>query len=249
MPAQHPKTVVVLALLLSLFLLNLVNTAAAQQPAGRKRPTKQVQLEPPPPPAPPPPPPTLEQMPAVPPKVRFINGLLTIVAENSTLNDVLRAVRAQTGAAVEIPANATERVVTHLGPGAPRDVLASLLNGSHFNYVMLGSPTNPNIVDRVILTSKSGGVPDAGSAPLPPGQGNAAAAPMEEQESQQGVDIAEQPVEEPAENPATEENQPQPPNGQQQVKTPEQLLRELQLQQQQQQQQPPQGAPPGQAPQ
>src|ERR1700693_5969604 len=103
MPAQHPKTVVVLALLLSLFLLNLVNTAAAQQPAGRKRPTKQVQLEPPPPPAPPPPPPTLEQMPAVPPKVRFINGLLTIVAENSTLNDVLRAVRAQTGAAVEIP--------------------------------------------------------------------------------------------------------------------------------------------------
>ena len=82
--------------------------------------------------------------------------MLTIVAENSTLSDILRAVRTQTGAAVEIPPNATERVVTHLGPGAPRNVLASLLNGSHFNYVMLGSPTNPDKVDRVILTSKSG---------------------------------------------------------------------------------------------
>jgi len=82
-------------------------------------------------------------MPAVPPKVSFSNGMLTIVAQNSTLGDILRAVRTQTGAAVEIPPNATERVVIHLGPGAPRDVLAALLNGSHFNYVMLGSPTNP----------------------------------------------------------------------------------------------------------
>ena len=65
-------------------------------------------------------------MPAVPPKVSFSGGMLTIVAENSTLSDILRAVKAQTGAAVEIPPNATERVVTHLGPGAPRDVLSSL---------------------------------------------------------------------------------------------------------------------------
>jgi hypothetical protein len=254
MPAPHPKTVVVLALLLSLFLLNTVNTAAvAQQHAPRKRPAKQEQPAPPPPPppAPPPPPPTLEQMPAVPPKVSFSKGLLTIVAENSTLSDILRAVRTQTGAAVEVPPNATERVVTHLGPGAPRDVLASLLNGSHFNYVMLGSPTNPNMVDRVILTSKSGSVPDPGSAPMPmpSGQDNTAAVPMEESESQQGADISEQPVDDAGENASNGENQAQPANGQPQVKTPEQLLRELQMQQQQQQQQPPQGAPPGQAPQ
>jgi len=251
MPAPYSKTVLVHALLLSLFLFHVVNAAnAAQQHVARKRPVKQEQPAPPPPdvpPLPPPPPPTLQQMPAVPPQVSFSNGLLTIVAENSTLSDILRAVRTQTGAAVEIPSNATERVVTHLGPGAPRNVLASLLNGSHFNYVMLGSPTNPDKVDRVILTSKSGGAPDVGSAPMPPGQNNTAAVPMEEPDAQPSVDMSEQPAEDGAENSANEEGQPQPPNGQPQVKTPEQLLRELQQQQQQQQQQG-QGAPPGQAP-
>jgi hypothetical protein len=185
-------------------------------------------------------------MPSVPPKVSFSNGQLTIVAENSTLTDILRAVRTQTGAAVEIPPNATERVVIHLGPGAPRDVLASLLNGSHFNYVMLGSPTNPDKVDRVILTSKSGGGgPETSSAPMPPAQNNAAEAPEDPEIPQPGMDIAERPPDEGAENSASDEGQPQPPNGQPQVKTPEQLLRELQQQQQQQQQQ---GAPAGQAP-
>ncbi len=248
MPAPYSKTVLVHALLLSLFLFHVVNAAnAAQQHVARKRPVKQEQPAPPPPDVPPPPPPTLQQMPAVPPQVSFSNGLLTIVAENSTLSDILRAVRTQTGAAVEIPSNATERVVTHLGPGAPRNVLASLLNGSHFNYVMLGSPTNPDKVDRVILTSKSGGAPDVGSAPMPPGQNNTTAVPMEEPDAQPSVDMSEQPAEDGAENSANEEGQPQPPNGQPQVKTPEQLLRELQQQQQQQQQQG-QGAPPGQAP-
>ncbi len=159
---QRIVTLVHTSLLLSLFLINPGN-AVAQHPARKRAAAKQEQ--PPPPPPPPPLPPTLEQLPAVPPKVTFNNGLLTIVAENSTLADVLRAVRTQTGAAVEIPSNATDRVVTHLGPGPARDVLASLLNGSHFNYVMLGSPTQADKVDRIILTSKSGGTPDASPFP------------------------------------------------------------------------------------
>jgi hypothetical protein len=251
MSAPYSKAVLVYVLLLSLFLASGVNSAAAQQRGVHKRPVKQEQPAPPPPPAPPPLPPTLEQMPAVPPKVSFNNGLLTIVAENSTLSDILRAVRTQTGAGVEVPSNATERVVAHLGPGAPREVLASLLNGSHFNYVMLGSPTNPDKVDRVILTSKSGGAPpSAGMAPQR--QNSVASVPVEEPDAQPGADMSEQPTDDAAENSAAEESQPQPPpngNGQPQVKTPEQLLRELQQQQQQQQQQQGQGAPPGQAPQ
>ena len=174
-------------------------------------------------------------MPAVPPKVSFSGGMLTIVAENSTLSDILRAVKTQTGAAVEIPPNATERVVTHLGPGAPRDVLSSLLNGSHFNYVMLGSPTNPAKVDRVILTSKSGSMPAGGSAPVRRSE-QSAPVPVDEADPQPSVDISEQPTEDGPENTASQEDQPQqPPNGQPQVKTPEQMLRELQQQQQQQQ--------------
>jgi hypothetical protein len=180
-------------------------------------------------------------MPALPPQVRYSRGQLTIVAENSTLSDILHAVRAQTGADVEVPSNATERVVAHFGPGPARDVLAALLNGTHFNYVMLGSPAHPDSVDRLILTSKSGGVPEV-SPPGAVGQNNNQF-PVDEQ-GVQGVDISEQPVEDPGDNSAAAENQQPQPNAQQ-VKTPEQLLRELQMQQQQQQQQQqtPQGGP------
>jgi hypothetical protein len=241
MQGPYPKIVLALVALFSMFLSDSARAAnAAPQHAARKHPVKQEQ-PPPEPPPPPPLPPTLEQSPAVQPKVTFNNGLLTIIAENSTLSDILRAVRTQTGAAIEMPPNATERVVTHLGPGVPRDVLASLLNGSHFNYVMLGSPTNPDKVDRVILTSKSGSAPSVGSAPQ-----NPAPAQVEEQpETQPPVDISEQPVENSAEDSASgnEDADKQQPNGQPQVKTPEQMLRELQAQQQLQQQQQQGGAP------
>jgi hypothetical protein len=98
----------------------------------------------------------MDQIPATPAKVSYQGGLLTISAQNSTLGEILRDVRKLTGAAIEVPqgAGSSERVVTHLGPGAPRDILAGLLNGSSFNYVMLGSSTDPDAVSSVILTAK-----------------------------------------------------------------------------------------------
>ena len=96
----------------------------------------------------------MDQLPPTPAKVSYQGGLLTISAQNSTLGEILRDVRKLTGASIEIPQNANERVVTHLGPGAPRDVLAALLNGSGFNYVMLGSSSDPTAVSSVILMSK-----------------------------------------------------------------------------------------------
>lgn len=97
----------------------------------------------------------MDQIPATPAKVTFENGLLAISAQNSTLAEILRDVRKLTGASIEIPAGANERVVVNLGPGAPRDVLVGLLNGCSFNYVMLGSNTDPMAVSSVILTSKT----------------------------------------------------------------------------------------------
>jgi hypothetical protein len=98
---------------------------------------------------------TPEQRPAAAPLVIYLNGKLSITAKNSTLGDVLRAVAAKTGAAIDIPDNANERVVSQLGPAPARDVMASLLNGSHFNYVMVGTENDPNAVARVVLTAKS----------------------------------------------------------------------------------------------
>lgn len=97
----------------------------------------------------------MDEIPPTPAKVSYQGGLLTISAQNSTLGEILRDVRKLTGASIEFPqSGANERVVTHLGPGAPRDVLAGLLNGSSFNYVMLGSSSDPTAVSSVILTPK-----------------------------------------------------------------------------------------------
>src|SRR5215475_4184532 len=99
----------------------------------------------------------LDSIGAVPPQVTFENNQLTIVAPNSTLSDILRAVRKQTGADIDVPPQAQERVVTRLGPGPAREVLADLLNGSRFNYVLLGSPSNEAALTRVVLVPKTGG--------------------------------------------------------------------------------------------
>jgi hypothetical protein len=238
----------------------MVSAQATPKRSAGQRPVKQEPATPTPQqPDPPSAPPTLEQMPASVPQVTFHNGQLTIIATNSTLGDILRAVRAETGASVEIPGNAMERVAVQLGPGPARDVLATLLNGSHFNYVMLGSPTDPTVVDKIILTSKAGPGP-AGEAEAANSTGN----PQTQGILQQAMDAQEDMQDDPAEDANDAENQPdnqpsqaeeqqqQQPNGQPAIKTPEQLLQQLQRQQQIQQQQPPgvpQAVPPPQNPQ
>src|SRR5258708_28820440 len=91
----------------------------------------------------------LDSMAPVAPQVSYQNSQLTIVAPNSTLGDILRAVKKQTGAEIEIPA-APERVVTHLGPGPAREVMAELLHGSRFNDVLLGPPADAAFLPRVV---------------------------------------------------------------------------------------------------
>src|SRR5712692_3492267 len=90
---QHPRFVLILPA--TLLCLALMNPAyAAQRHSAGKPPVKPEQ--PAPTPQPVPPPLTLEQMPSSPPQVSFRNGQLTIVAQNSTLGDILRGVRKQT---------------------------------------------------------------------------------------------------------------------------------------------------------
>jgi len=97
------------------------------------------------------PPASLEQQPPSAPTVTYENGLLKISAYNSKLSDILLGIRSQTGTDVDIPPQAEERVVTHLGPGPPRDVLRSLLAGSQFDYVIVGSADDPNALVRILL--------------------------------------------------------------------------------------------------
>jgi hypothetical protein len=94
-----------------------------------------------------------EPVPAPPAMVIYKDGLLSISAENVSLSDVLHEVSAKTGATIEFPnGSATEPVFTHIGPGPVRDILATLLNGTKFNYVMLGSQNRADGLQKIVLT-------------------------------------------------------------------------------------------------
>ena len=119
----------------------------------------------------------MDQIPATPAKVSYEGGLLAISAHNSTLSEILRDVRKLTGASIEIPQGTSERVVADIGPGAPRDVLALLLNGTSFNYVMLGSNSDPKAVSSVILMLKPSAADTQTAASGKPGTTPANAVP------------------------------------------------------------------------
>jgi hypothetical protein len=87
------------------------------------------------------------------PQVTFQNGLLGIRAENSTMADVLRAVQRATGASIDFPGFASERVNVNLGPGALRDIVMSLLDGSRYDYILLASQQS-NSIERIVLTMR-----------------------------------------------------------------------------------------------
>lgn len=101
--------------------------------------------------------------PAQPPlEVSFQNGLLSISSDKANLSEVLFAVHQRTGAEIAIPAGAEqEKVVAELGPAPAPEVLAHLLNGSKFNFLILSSSSDPRSLDRVILSSRPEG-------PMPP---------------------------------------------------------------------------------
>ncbi len=94
--------------------------------------------------------------------VTFRDGLLGIRASKVTLSEVLFAVQQRTGAQVAIAAGAEqEQVAADIAPAPAPEVLARLLNGSRFNFLILSGATDPQRLDRVILTPR----PEVASIP------------------------------------------------------------------------------------
>jgi len=231
---------VVVAGVLCLPVAGRADTQTAPHKA-HKAATKKPEIPSPPPPLPsgpqgPVPQVPLDAMPAVAPQVSYQDGLLTIVAPNSTLADILRSVHKHTSAEIEVPANASERVVTRLGPAPARQVMAELLNGSRFNYILLGSAENANQLVRVVLVPKSGDTSNPQeAAESRPGPQTAAAEPSE-------GEVPEDPIDETPDTNTAEEQPASPAD--QPVRTPQQMLQEMQQRQMQMQQ----GQQPGQPP-
>lgn len=252
-----------LALMLGLAVLGPGNVSLAA-PASQQTNSKHSKKKPKAPQLPPLPsgptgpvqPIPLDAIAAVPPQVSYANDQLTINAPNSTLADTLRAVRKQTGAEIEVP-SAPERVVTRLGPGPARDVVAQLLNGSRFNYVLLGSPSDDAVLTKVVLVAKTGPdtIPPPPSAPDPSlgiAQVSNSAPPQEpppdaadaEQQDDNAANADDAAATDQAAQEAEQQQQQQQNPEQPGVKTPQQMLQEMQQRQMQLQQQQPPGQPP-----
>jgi len=109
---------------------------------------------------PPPPPPTPAQKPADRATVNYANGLVTVKASNSSLNQILRAIMRQTG--LQINGGVTEeRVYGVYGPAPLQVLLANLLDGSDTNILYM--PAADGQLPQLTLTPRGGG-----ASPPPP---------------------------------------------------------------------------------
>ena len=160
--------------------------------------------------------------PPVAPVVTYRDGLLTVQALNSTLSSVVTAIRNKTGIEFEGAENTSERVAISMGPAPEGDVLAAIFTGSRYDFVALGRPDSPAIVQRVILTVKNRPGAPSEAQPRQPQQ-----AEGDEEEVPEEVNAGD-PQDTPAQPPQIPQQPPQAENQQQQPKTPEQILQELQ---------------------
>ena len=107
--------------------------------------------------------PSLLQEPPKEAQIVLAGDTLSIHADNSSLAAILHEFAAKSGMQVE-GLGGDERVFGSFGPGAPRDVLADLLNGTAYNLVLLGDLSN-GAPRELILTPATHG----GAAPAAPG--------------------------------------------------------------------------------
>jgi hypothetical protein len=142
---------------------------AENAPAVRHSPRKKAVAAPVPEPAPPPQPtvaPSLFEQPPVPATVTAHTNELTVKADNSSLTQILHQVSSATGMRLD-GLGGDERVFGSFGPGAPREVLTALLNGTSYNVVMVGDL--PNGAPRQLLLSHRAG---GGASPQPAASAN-----------------------------------------------------------------------------
>ena len=102
--------------------------------------------------------------------VSYENGLLSIAAENASLQQIMDKVRAATGAAVVVPPFA-ERITVVLRPQPPAAALSALLEGSHLNYIVIGDASDARVIKTIQITPE----PAVRSEPSPRVQNTEAA--------------------------------------------------------------------------
>jgi hypothetical protein len=87
-------------------------------------------------------------------EVHYDAGLISVNANNSSLNQILREISRQTGMKITGGVK-EERVFGHYGPATPDVILATLIDGTTTNMVLL--QTAANTPEELILTPRAGG--------------------------------------------------------------------------------------------
>jgi hypothetical protein len=153
----------------------------------------------------------------VPAAVTWDSHGLRIDAQNSSLQQILHDLSAASGVKVE-GMGSDQRVFGVYGPGQARDVLSQLLQGSGYNIMLIGDQ-GEGMPRQIVLSSRQ-----TGNAPEVANGGAAESVDEDVQEN----DVEEQPPPVPA--------TARPGFGQgESVRTPQQVMQEMQQRQQQMQ--------------
>ena len=105
--------------------------------------------------APPPPVPPAQQPPN-PATIDFSNGLLSVRAQNSSLVAILNQIARQTGLVIE-GLNHDARMYGQYGPGNISSTLSALLDGSGYDYVIVGRGASHSPTRLILSTGGNGG--------------------------------------------------------------------------------------------
>ena len=113
-------------------------------------------------PAPVAPPPPLRpaEQPANPATIDFKNGLLTVRAQNSSLVSILTQIQHQTGLVIEGLSH-DQRIYGQYGPGSISTTLSALLDGSGYDFVIVGGGSGHAAARLILSTPGSAGTPAA----------------------------------------------------------------------------------------
>ena len=167
-------------------------------------------------------PPSLLDKPAQPARVKLSDGQLSVTATNSSLSAILDSIETTSGMKID-GLGKDQRIFGIYGPGNPRDVLSSLLDGAGYNFLMVGDTTS-GTPSQVILTQRI-------NAAVPQ---QATSQPEPEDDDQPVVN--NYPPEEVTPSPRPPSVIPQP--GADRVRTPQEILQELERMRAQQQESP-----------
>jgi hypothetical protein len=165
----------------------------------------------------------------LPPKVTWDSSGLTVDANNSSLDEILKEVATQTGAKLDGKVG-DERVFGSYGPASARDVIKQLLDGTPYNVLMVGDQ-GEGTPRQIVLSNRP-----TGPAPVSSAQNNGDDETEYEQPQQPmpGVPNARTPFGAPGMPP--EQNQQQMEERRAEMEQRQEQLRQQQQEQQQQQQ-------------